>query len=370
MSDEARGCRELFNEVIDAGLCTLCGACTGVCPYLVHYKGRVALLDNCTVADGRCYRHCPRTYSDLNEVSQKVFGVPFQADELGVVRETLLARSTDQEIQHKGQDGGPVTGLLAVALADGFIEGVVETAMADDKSPQGVVARSRQELLQCAGNSYDPSPVLERLNRVTRESNEKLAVVGLPCQTFAVSKMKAYPAARDMNIDNVRLVIGLFCGWVLTGGFHQFLQEKFDLSRVVKFDIPHHPGNTFDVYYESGKESVELDEIRRFISPGCSYCWDMTAEFADISVGSGRAKFRGWNPVIVRSEAGAELVERARARGALETRPLPEENETHLKKVMRDKKRRILSQIIARTGDRSDLLYVGLPDEIVSRLLT
>lgn len=369
MTGEAKGCRELFSEVIDAGLCTLCGACTGGCPYLVHYRGRVALLDNCTAADGRCYTHCPRTYADLDTVSQKVFGLPFRVDGVGVAREMLLARSADPVIQQRGQDGGTVTGLLALALAERFIEGVVATRMSDDRVPHGVIARSRPELLECAGNSYEPSPVLERLNRIPAESNEKLAVVALPCQAFALGKMKTYAAEKSMNIDNVKLVIGLFCGWVLAEGFHRFMQGRFDLSRVVKFDIPHHPGHTLDVYYDSGKESVELDEIRGFVNPGCSSCWDMTAEFADISVGSGRARYRGWNTVIVRSETGAELMELARAKGTLETRPLPEENATHLKKVVLDKKKKALRQIIATTGDRSNLLYVGLPDEIVNRLL-
>lgn len=365
---EGKGSRELFDEVIDAGLCTLCGACSGGCPYLVPYKGRVVLLYNCRLPEGQCYQYCPRTYTDMDVLSQKVFGVPFGSDEVGIVREVYLARSTDAEIREKGQDGGTVTTLLSLALAEGIIDGAVETRMSDDKIPSGFIAQSRQELLQCAGNSYEPSLVLEALNRIPTESNDKLALVGVPCQVSAVSKMKAYPLRHRMNIDNVKLVVGLFCGWVLANGFHQFLQENFDLSRVVKFDIPHHPAHTFDVYYDSGKESVELEEIRKFINPACSYCWDMTAEFADISVGSGRAKFKGWNTVIVRTKTGAELMNIAMTRRALETQPMPIENLTHLKKVELDKKKRVLSKIIAKTGDKENLLYLGLCEDVVDEL--
>lgn len=60
-----KGCRELMREVVDAGLCTYCGGCSGSCPYMNAYKGRIVLLDNCEVQDGQCYRYCPRTHTDL-----------------------------------------------------------------------------------------------------------------------------------------------------------------------------------------------------------------------------------------------------------------------------------------------------------------
>ncbi|MBM3167063.1 MAG: hypothetical protein FJZ83_03290 [Chloroflexi bacterium] len=48
-------CNDLVNEVIDQGLCTLCGACTDICPYLTHYKGKTALLDRCSERGAECY---------------------------------------------------------------------------------------------------------------------------------------------------------------------------------------------------------------------------------------------------------------------------------------------------------------------------
>lgn len=369
MDMKVKGSKELLTEVIDAGLCTLCGACAGGCPYLVPHKGRVVLLDDCTLSEGQCYRYCPRTYTDMDAISQQVFGTPYSGDELGAVKEIFLARSVDKEIHERGQDGGTVTALLSVALAEGIIEGVIETKMDDAKIPQGFVARSSEELLECSGVSYEPSPVLEALNHLPRESTEKLGIVGLPCHVAAVAKMKTYPPQNRVNIDNVKLVVGLLCGWSLANGFHQFLQQNFDLPRVTKFDIPHHPGHTFDVYTKSDKESVELDEIRQYINNACSYCLDMTAEFADISIGSGRAKFKGWNTVIVRTDAGAELIKLAKAKHVLETQPMPVESVTNLKRAALNKKKRALNNIIAKTGDKNDLLYVGLREDILDNLL-
>ncbi len=366
---EAKGVKELFDRVIDAGLCTSCGGCAGGCPYLLPYRGRIVLMDNCLLSEGQCYQYCPRTYTDMEAVSQKVLGVPFGEDEFGLVREIFLARSTDTEIHEKGQDGGVVTTLLSVALAEGIIDGALETKMDDDKVPHGFIARNREELLECAGVSYEPSPVLEVLNCLPQENGEKLAVVGLPCHVASVSKMKTYPPQNRVNIGNARLVVGLFCGWELSGSFHQFLKENFDLSKVVKFDIPHHPAHTFDMYTESDKKSVELEDIGQYISEACSYCWDMTAEFADISVGSGRAKFKGWSTVIVRSQAGAELVDIARKKGALETQPIPVESVDNLKRASLNKKKRALSSIITKTGDKKNLLYLGISPGLADKLL-
>jgi len=305
----------------------------------------------------------------MDAMSKKIFGVPYSEDEIGITREIFLARSTDAKVQEKGQDGGVVTALLLLALSQGIIDGAVETRMDEDKVPHGFIARNRQEVLECAGVSYEPSPVLEVINSLPQENGEKLAVVGIPCQLDSVAKMKTLPPKNRMNIDNVKLVLGLFCGWSLADGFHELLQENYDLSKVVKFDIPHHPGHTFDMYTKSDKQSIEIEDLRGYINEACGYCWDMTAEFADISVGSGRAKFKGWNTVIVRSKAGAELMEIAKKKGVVETQPIPAESVENLKRASLNKKKRALSSIIAKTGDKKDLLYLGIPSGLADKLL-
>lgn len=370
MNTKAKGSEELFKEVIDAGLCCLCGGCSGGCPYLVPYDGRIVLVNDCTLTEGQCYQYCPRTYVDMDAISQQVLGVPYEKNEIGTVRELFLARSTDTEIHKKAQDGGTVTTLLEVALAEGVIEAVVETAMDDDRMPRGFLARNREELLRCAGVSYEPGAALQALNRLPKGSAEELAIVGLPCQVLSVRKMQTSPPGNRVNANNIKLVVGLFCGWTLANGFHKFLHEHFDLPHAVKFDVPHHPGHTFDVYTESGKESVELDEIKQYINRACSYCFDMTAEFADVSVGSGRAKFLGWNTVITRTESGARLVDIAKRKGALEIQPIPAESEANLKRAALNKKKTALSSVIAKTGDKGNLLYLGLSQTMVNTLLT
>ena len=94
----------------------------------------------------------------------------------------------------------------------------------------------------------------------------------------------------------------------------------------------------------------------------------MTAELADFSVGSAEG-VDGWNTLIIRSQAGEELVNAAVSSGALETAALPEENLEHLKQAALTKKKRALANIVGRTGNQDDLLYLNLSRKALERLL-
>lgn len=369
MNVRVKGSKELFDEVIDKGLCTLCGACTGGCPYLVSHRGRVVLLDNCTLTEGQCYKYCPRTYTDMDAISQRVFGAPYGEGELGTAKEVLMARSTDASIRQRAQYGGAVTALLALALEEGFIDSAILTRTSDDKTPVAFVARSAEEVLGSSGSNYMACPVLQAYNHLPKDENRSLGIVAMPCQALALAKMKTEPPENRISVDSVKLVIGLFCTWALSpDGFHHFLKENLDLSQVRKFDIPPPPANRFDAYAQSGTISFPLERIRKFTMPTCAYCLDMTSEFSDISVGSVEG-IEGWNTVVIRTHAGAKLMEMARAKGKLETDNMPAQNLAHLKEASLLKKKRALKEMVNRSGNRNDLLYVGLPQTLIDRLL-
>ena len=369
MQVTVKGPKELMEEVIGAGLCALCGACAGTCPYLRSFEGRIVQMDECTLSEGHCYQHCPRTYTDMDAVSQRRFGAPYAGDELGSVREVLIARSADGAVRERGQYGGVVTSLLSLAMTEGLIDAAVVTEASSGRMPEAVVARSAADILRCAGSSYMACSVLETLNRLPEDSREKLAVVATPCQALALNKMMLDAPANRPAVGNTKLTLGLFCTWALSPEeFHRFLRTNLNLSEVKKFDIPPPPANVFEAYTVSGKASFSLDQVREFTMSTCAYCLDMTAEFADISVGSVEG-IDGWNTVIVRTEAGADLLKMARARGSIETEILPEANLAHLKEASLLKKKRALRAITDRTGDSGDLLYLGLAKEVADRLL-
>jgi coenzyme F420 hydrogenase subunit beta len=370
MVKETKGCKELISEVIEKNLCCLCGACAGSCPYLTSYKGRIVQMDSCTLADGQCYQYCPRTAIDMDALSRQVFGGPYDEDEMGTFREVFMARSQDSAVREKGQYGGTVTTLLLTALEEGMIDRALLTRTEKDKTPKPLVAGNITEVFEAAGSNYMACSVLEAYNRLPEGNSDRLALVGVPCQVLAFGKMKLEQPRHRCSTDRVALVIGLFCTWALSpAGFHDFLKNSLDLPSATRFDIPPPPANRFDVYTSSGKISLPLEQVREYVMPTCAYCLDMTAEFADVSVGSVEG-IEGWNTVIIRTEAGARLVETARSKGKLEILELPGDKLAHLKEAALIKKKRALKQIVNRTGDKNDLLYVGLSSKVSEKLLS
>ena len=326
-------------------------------------------LDNCTLSDGQCYQYCPRTFVDMDAISQHVFGVPYSDDELGTTKEVLIARSTDAAIKEKAQYGGTVTTLLSLAMEEGLIDSAILARTNVDKTPEAFLARTRQEVLQSAGSNYMACPVLETYNRLPEDNKDKLAMVTVPCQGIAATKMKREQPQHRSSTDNIKLVIGLFCTWALAqDSFHRFLKATLNLPSVAKFDIPPPPANRFDVYSSSGKVSLPLEQVREFTMSTCAYCLDMTSEFADISVGSVEGT-EGWNTVIIRTDTGAELMAMAKKKGRLETDVLPAENLAHLKGAALNKKKRSLGEIVKKTGNKKDLLYLGLSPSLTDKLL-
>jgi coenzyme F420 hydrogenase subunit beta len=370
MSPEIMGCQQLRAEVIDRDLCALCGACVGMCPYLVAYKGRVVALDDCNVGRGRCYAFCPRTATDLDLASDAAFGAPYDAGPIGTVKDVLMARAAGDGVRSRGQYGGTVSALASFALENGLIDSMVLTSSGRDILPEGTLARDAARVLDCARSNYVAAPTLAAFNqRAGGEDVRKVGVVATPCQALALAKMRASPLDNRNSIDKLGLVIGLFCTWALRyREFARFLGERVPLAQISKFDIPPPPANVLQVFADSREISIPLDDVRPFIQPTCNLCLDMTAEFADIAVGAAEG-VSGWNTLIVRSDRGGELVEAARARGVIEVDALPEENLDHLKEASLGKRRRGLRNIVEMSGSEDDLLYLSLSDDTRRKLL-
>jgi coenzyme F420 hydrogenase subunit beta len=200
--------------------------------------------------------------------------------------------------------------------------------------------------------------------------------VATPCQALALAKMRAAPfPAKDSNIGKLKLVIGLFCGWALSWReLRSLLRRKLGEDSIRGLDIPPSKHHSMEVHTGKGIIEISLDEVMPAVRKACHYCFDMTAEFSDISVGSARCPegwevARGWNQVIVRTRTGHELLELARSRRVLEFRDMPEGNLARLKRASMNKKRAAVKNLADKSGNPKDLLYLD-PQDPVLRTLT
>ena len=374
MNKRMLGQKELQERVVGTGLCTNCGACVNLCPYMVSYQDHTIILDSCGRGEGRCYAFCPRTPTDLETLRRRYEPREF-TPELGPFKGFYLTRAVDPEVRKSSQHGGTVTTLVSLALEEGLIDTAVLAEEGESFLPQGIAVQRVAEVKKRGKSRFVVSPNLAAFHRAVKGFARKIGAVATPCQALALAKMRSKPyPAKDSGIEKLRLVIGLFCGWALSWKeLKALLEKRFGQDSILGMDIPPSKHNSMEIHTPAGIVEVPLAEVIPFVRKSCRYCWDMTAEFSDLSVGSARIPegwevARGWNQVIVRTPAGQDLLNRARARGLLEFRDMPDGNLERLKKASLSKKRAALQNLAQMSGNPEDLLYLDSQDPVFRAL--
>ncbi|GAB6096725.1 Coenzyme F420 hydrogenase/dehydrogenase, beta subunit C-terminal domain [Desulfatiferula olefinivorans] len=364
-----QGSSDVFDQVLAQGLCVDCGACVGMCPYFVSYRGKIARLFPCTLPQGRCYAHCPKTAVDLDDLSRIIPGLPYDGAALGHVRTILKSRAGDR-LKNGGrfQNGGTVSALLMCAMDAGLIEAAALTRR-KGMIPEAVLAGTTEDILSCAGSKYMAAPTLSTVNTYMRRGGRRLAVVGTPCQMTGLAGIRKNPLDRPDGYDPVSLSLGLFCTWALdTRRLIERLDDRLDTREVLAMDVPPPPSNAMVLTTRNGIVSVPLDEIRSAIPDGCRICPDMTAEFTDLSVGAHEGE-PGWNTLIVRTQTGEELVSRAVHEGFLTCETMPEASCDQLRNAALAKKKRGL-ETARKTGRlNSETPALIVDDSLVEALI-
>ncbi|MFW6011732.1 MAG: Coenzyme F420 hydrogenase/dehydrogenase, beta subunit C-terminal domain [Desulfosalsimonas sp.] len=333
------GPNELMTDVIEAGLCTGCGACVNLCPYFRNYRGKTAMLFPCDRTSGQCHAFCPKIEVDLDWLSRVLFAIPYPAEPAGRFRQMLMARGGRALPEGKFQDGGTVSALIMYALESNMLDAAVLTGRNGMFPAPGIAVRP-QEVPGFACSKYTAAPTIASLNEGLNLGYTQMGVVGTPCQLTAVAQMSANPLQVKDFADPVALAIGVFCTWAVdTRGFAGFIQRYASGESIRKMRIPPPPADVLEIEAEDENFEIPLDRLRAFVPEGCMLCPDMTAEWADLSVGSMEG-FDNWNTLIVRSRRGERLMRKAVTAGYLEVDDFPEENREHLLDAARAKKRR------------------------------
>jgi coenzyme F420 hydrogenase subunit beta len=240
----------------------------------------------------------------------------------------------------------------------------------------GSIVRGTDAIRKNAGSKFIVSPTIAAFNQLVTQETGNVGVVATPCQALALAKMRLNKTNEFENkINQLKLVIGLYCGWTLSAEKYTklLLEKNIALESIKKMDIPAGK-NILEIYTHDGIKTLALDEVQACIREACQYCADSTAEYADVSVGSARfagswEEVRHWNQLIVRTVKGKELVDLAVKKGTLEIREAPEESLRELKEAAVNKKKNALKNIVRKTGSVKKLLYLNGRDPVVKKYL-
>jgi coenzyme F420 hydrogenase subunit beta len=333
---ERKHWKHLYEEIVATEICCGCSACIVACPHKVlelqdfdpvQVDGR-SPFDNCVHGEegcSLCAMACLRLDPKIDAIESLLFGGRRSSDQPeGPYLSKMLARATYQPILERGQDGGAVTALLAWGLDTGELDGAVVSAPSE-RVPwldEPRVVTSRDELIAAAGSRYTYCATPLGLKQAAERRLKKVAVVGVSCESTALRQIEAEGIKRWVR--PVKLVIGLMCcetfdyDAFMIGKVHQ--EMGIDLGDVTKVNVK---GRVI-VTLTSGEDiEIPLREARPFANEWCHHCPDFAAEHADLSCGG--LGMEGWTMILVRSERGAEWLEKAIAAGVLELRPADEE---------------------------------------------
>ena len=320
------GFDELEKNVVSKGACIGCSACVASCPFkgvLDYAEGKPRLIGECKIC-GICSRVCPRYKVETGELDEMLFGRRRGADEVsGIYRSVQVARATEPQVRQRGQDGGVASAIILNALDTGAIEGAVLTGIDPNQPwrPLSTFAKTREEVLACAGTKYCYSPIFQGLKRALDQGLKRVALVGTPCQILAMRRMQK--ANLRKLVDPIVLSLGLFCSESFS--YQGLMVEKIqnglgvDLRTVAKMNIK----GRMQVSLKNGKTlEIPLKEARAYAQSSCKFCEDFSSEFADISLGG--VGLAGWTFTAARTERGQNFHDTAIKDGDLEVKPAKE----------------------------------------------
>ncbi|MBN1818647.1 MAG: Coenzyme F420 hydrogenase/dehydrogenase, beta subunit C-terminal domain [Sedimentisphaerales bacterium] len=377
MERTIKGQQALHEEVGQTSLCTGCGACVNLCPYHAVHEDQIVMLHGCDIKEGRCYAYCPRTPTDMDALRKLLFNAEDMTREVGAVKGFYITRAADESKRATAQHGGTVTALMTLAMKEGIIDSAIVADKNPDLLPKGITINFPDEIGEKGKSRFVVSPSVAEFNALAWAGGRKIGIVATPCQALALAKMRAKPvAAHAARIDQLKLVVGLFCGWALSWEkLSELIRSKGMVPKDIEgMDILPSQYQLLQVYTKKGAVNIPLDEVDpACVRDACHYCTDMTAEFADISVGSARLPegwdvAKGWNQVIVRTSLGERLLALAREKGILEFRNVPEGNLDRLMIASLGKRRKAAVNLAVEAkksaaggSGHPDLLRTGKP---------
>ena len=348
---------DLNRDVIDAGLCTRCGSCVGVCPEKALAFDD--LLGDCKpvqIADcsscGICYEACSGENVHFPALNDQVFGKQPENMLLGNYESLYVGFSTEGDFRSRGASGGVISGMLCYLLDQGRIDGAVVLTM-DEESPwqsRAIVARSPEEIAAAAQSKYSLSPTNVILDELADEQGE-FAYVGLPCQVHSLRKLQAIGHEAACRIT---FVIGSYCGSILHFDAVRSFLKNHGVDDYREITSLEYRAGEWPGHMRAELRSGEVLMLKKFYAnylipffmvDRCKLCTDLANEFADVAAGDAWApvyeeRGLGWSLAMGRTPAGAALLEEMADRGKLDLQELSEETVVGMHSHMLDFKKR------------------------------
>jgi coenzyme F420 hydrogenase subunit beta len=322
-------------SVADWRLCLGCGACAYICP-----EQRISLVNdleqgirpivesgNCASCSD-CIEVCPAVENDHRPLLKQGGLIPELKEEFGPVIEVWEGHAADPEIRHRGSSGGLLTALSLFCLEHEGMHGILHVGM-DPKDPtrnRTKLSQTRAELMASTGSRYAPASVCDSLELVEK-APRPCVVIGQPSEITALRKAQQLRPNLAMKTG---LTMSFFCaGSPTRKGTLELLQtlgvDANQLSEL-RYRGKGWPGKFSATLRGQEQAACEMTYreswgfVQAFRPFSTHLCPDGSGEDADLSCGDPWYRpiaedEQGSSIVLVRTERGRQLLERARQCG-------------------------------------------------------
>ncbi|MFL4468448.1 Coenzyme F420 hydrogenase/dehydrogenase, beta subunit C-terminal domain [Tateyamaria armeniaca] len=212
------------------------------------------------------------------------------------------------------KDGAQWTGITTSLAADLLERGQIDAVLtmvpdAQDRwKPQPALISKAADMAQARGMRMGYAPLLALLEDAQDRGFKRLAVIGIPCQIYALRNLEA-----SLGLERL-FVIGTPCSDnTSTENFHTFLallDEDPDSITYLEFRADYR----VELRFADGRQrlipflSLPISDLPPDFFPlTCKTCVDYTNVLADITVGYMAGDGDQW--LIVRNARGAEMLE-------------------------------------------------------------
>ena len=260
----------------------------------------------------RCGQACQFIQPDYPRLETEVHGRPrdpARADEIFFGPFRRMLRASLMPPREGAQWTGIATRIGERLLETEAVDAVLTMAPdpADRWRPMPVLVTSAADMAKCRGMRMGYAPLLALLEPARARGFRRLAVIGIPCQVYALRALEA-----ELGFERL-YVVGTPCSDnTTTERFHEFLAllaEDPDSVTYLEFRADYH----VELRFTDGRVreipflKLPISKLPRDFFPlTCRTCVDYTNVLSDITVGYMAGQGEQW--LLVRNARGEELL--------------------------------------------------------------
>lgn len=327
-----------LKAVLDGKLCSGCGLCAGVAADAVELTlaqpGFLRPRQNAPLS-ARQERIVAGACPGLTVAPWDRLAAPNIDPHWGPWREILTGHATDPRVRFTGSSGGFLTALGQYALRVGLVDAVVTVQAGGRDAPLANPIRIIDQpaaLLSAAGSRYGPSAPLANVAALL-DDGRRFLFIGKPCDVSALRQLGRFD---DRVAERFPLALSFFCGGVpsLRGSEQVITAMGLVPAEVTAFRYRGNgwPGKARAETRDGKAGEMDYEacwggHLSKHVQFRCKICPDAVGGVADIACAdawfggeTGYPQFEdrdGRSLVVVRSEAGAALLETALADGVV-----------------------------------------------------